>query len=190
MQEEVMPPRTARDALVVELLSDLGRVHDDIKSIPSALKVSMADSLEIVAKAVEEAEQTAGKLSETTQEHIQQAGKTAAFNAGAELTSAIQASLQRTIEPSLQRAATQFNDLEGRIKALSGNVRDAHATRMNYIILISFALAMIVTIGFTSWIAVLSQQTNEANRWFYDEYIAQRAVIDSLPPDIKKKFKK
>lgn len=190
MQEEVMPPRTARDALVVELLSDLGRVHDDIKSIPSALKVSMADSLEIVAKAVEEAEQTAAKLSETTQGHIQQAGKTAAFNAGAELTSAIQASLQRTIDPSLQRAAAQFNDLENRIKTLSGSVRDTHATRMNYIILTGFVLAMLVTIGFSSWIAVLSQQNTQANRWFYDEYVAQREVIDSLPAEIKKRFKK
>ncbi|WP_210814441.1 hypothetical protein, partial [Listeria monocytogenes] len=110
--------------------------------------------------------------------------------AGAELTSAIQASLQRTIDPSLQRAAAQFNDLENRIKTLSGSVRDTHATRMNYIILTGFVLAMLVTIGFSSWIAVLSQQNTQANRWFYDEYVAQREVIDSLPAEIKKRFKK
>lgn len=44
MADELIVPRTARDALMIELLSDLGRVHDDIKAIPGVLKLSIADS--------------------------------------------------------------------------------------------------------------------------------------------------
>jgi hypothetical protein len=66
LSEHEVIPATARDALIIELLSDVGRLHDDIKGIPKMLELSMRDSLDIVADAVEDAEDTALLLQKST----------------------------------------------------------------------------------------------------------------------------
>lgn len=67
MNKENISPRTARDALIIELLGDVGSIHDEIKELPNLLKVSLSESLKMIASAVEEAEKTAEKLKEETQ---------------------------------------------------------------------------------------------------------------------------
>lgn len=181
---------TARDALIVELLSDVGRLHDDIKSIPNILKLSMRDSLDIVADAVEDAEDTALLLQKNTKEIIQATASKAGLDVGIELSSAIHQSLERVFEPALNRATVKIENLEKRIAALSGNIRDTQATRFNYIILAGFVTVAVAMVGAMAWIAVKTQDVDETNKWFYTEYKAQRAVIDTLPPDIKKRFTK
>lgn len=188
MNEEPQVPRTARDALITELLSDLGRVHDDIKSIPVMLKISITDSLEIIAHAVGEAESTAQQLQDAAKASIHATAAHVALEAGSELSNAIHKSLERTFEPALTRATAKVDDLEQRVKSLSGSTRDVHAIRMNYIVLIGFVATTLLMLGAVSWMAVLSHENNVANKWFYDEYKAQRAVIDKLPAEIKRKF--
>lgn len=186
-EHEIIPP-TARDALIIELLSDVGRLHDDIKAIPKMLELSMRDSLDIVADAVEDAEDTALLLQKSTKEVIQATAAKAGVDVGIEMSTAIHQSLERVFEPSLNRASIKIEELEKRILDLSGNIRDTQATRFNYIVLAGFvasALAMVCSMG---WIAVKAQDVNETNKWFYNEYQAQRAVIDTLSPDLKKHF--
>jgi len=55
-------PRTTRDALTIDLLGDLGRVHDQIKALPEALKENLAPSLGALALASKEAQATIGQL--------------------------------------------------------------------------------------------------------------------------------
>lgn len=64
MQEEARAPKTARDALLIELIGDIGILHDQIKSLPEEINQATSGSIEIIANAVEEAEKTASKLSE------------------------------------------------------------------------------------------------------------------------------
>lgn len=190
MNEEPQVPRTARDALITELLSDIGRVHDDIKAIPVMLKISLTDSLEIIANAIGEAESTAQQLQDSAKASIHATAAHLAFEAGSELSNAIHKSLEHTFEPALTRATAKVDDLEQRVKSLSGSVRDAHATRMNYIILIGFVVTTLLMLGAVTWMALLSQENNDANKWFYDEYKAQRAMIETLPAEVKRKFER
>lgn len=184
------PPSTARDALIVELLSDIGRVHDDIKAIPSLLKLSMQDSLDLVADAVEEAEDTAYLLQKNTKEIIQATASKAGIDVGIELSAAIHKSLEKVFEPALNRASVKVELLESRVAALSGNVRDTHALRFNYVILGGFILSSVIMIAAMGWIAMKAQDAEETNKWFYAEYKAQREIIDALPPEFKRKIPK
>lgn len=134
MSELEAVPTTARDALIIELLSDVGRLHDDVKRIPQLLELSMRDSLDIVADAVEDAEDTALLLQETTKEVIQATAAKAGVDVALEMSTAIHQSLERVFEPALQRAAIKIDDLEKRVSALSGNFRDTQASRFNYIV--------------------------------------------------------
>ncbi|MGP5367280.1 hypothetical protein ACTXN4_07375 [Pseudomonas helleri] len=190
MVDDNPTPATARDALVIELLSDVGRLHDDIKAIPKLLELSMRDSLDIVADAVEDAEDTAFLLQKNTKEIIQATASKAGMDVGIELSSAIHQSLERVFEPALNRAAVKIESLEKRITNLSGNVRDTQATRMNYIILSGFVMVTVAMICAMGWIAVKSQDVDDTNKWFYNEYKAQRTIIDTLPAELKKKFSK
>lgn len=188
MVDELIVPRTARDALMIELLSDLGRVHDDIKAIPGVLKLSIADSLEIIARAVEDAETTAQLLQDATKEAIQATSTRVAFEAGSQLTDAIQTSMQRTFEPALTRAASNVDSLEGRLTSVAGKIRETHATRFNFIVLGGLVVALLIMLGAMARVSILAQESSDTNKWFYSEYKSQRAVIDSLPPELRKKF--
>ena len=55
-------PRTTRDALTIDLLGDVGRLHDQIKALPEGLKTSLAPALGAIALASKEAQATIGQL--------------------------------------------------------------------------------------------------------------------------------
>ena len=48
-------PRTTRDALIHELLGDVGRLHDQVKALPDAFKESVTPTLGALALAVKDA---------------------------------------------------------------------------------------------------------------------------------------
>lgn len=191
MNEADLPiASNARDALIAELLGDVGRLQDDVRAIPSLLSLSMSDSLRIVADAVEDAEKTAHSLQTSTKDLIQATSAKAGIDLGIELADAIHRSLHKVFEPALASAACKIESLEAKVTAMSGQVRDAHAVRWNYILLASFvtlALAMVVSLGY---VAVKAQSAQETNKWFWQEYQAQQSVISTLPPDIKRKFER
>lgn len=70
MSQENKTPRTARDALIIELLGDLGVVHDEIKKSPSNIENVLADSIRLVAKSVNDVESSAEKIKIETQEFL------------------------------------------------------------------------------------------------------------------------
>lgn len=55
-------PRTTRDALTIDLLGDVGRLHDQIKALPEGLKTSLAPALGAIALASKEAQATISQL--------------------------------------------------------------------------------------------------------------------------------
>jgi hypothetical protein len=190
VDEENPTPTTARDALMIELLGDVGRLHDDIKAIPKILELSMSDSIRIVADAVEDAEKTALTLQESTKDVIRATTTKASFDVNADLSIAILQALRQTLDPALNRATMKIQEIEERVLKVSGSVRDPHATRFNYVLLAGFIITASIMIGGMTWMAFASQDANETNKWFYNEYKAQRGIIDGLPPDMKKRFAK
>lgn len=58
-------PRTARDALIIELLGDLGSIHDQIKNLPAEIEKAVGGSLTVIADAVEDAEKTTLQLAQS-----------------------------------------------------------------------------------------------------------------------------
>ncbi|KAA3532967.1 hypothetical protein [Pseudomonas savastanoi] len=190
MSQTEKAPATARDALITELLSDVGRLHDDIKSIPKTLELSMRDSIDIVADAVEDAEDTALWLQEETKALIQATTTKAGLDVGIKLSEAIHESLGRVFEPALNRATVKIEQLENRLSALSGNIRDTQATRFNYMMLAGLIMLAAIMLGGMTWLAIESQDVNEVNKWFYDEYKAQNNLLNNIPAAIKEKYKK
>ncbi|WP_440057885.1 hypothetical protein [Pseudomonas fragariae (ex Marin et al. 2024)] len=188
--ENTPPPRTARDAILVEITGDLGRLHDQVAAIPSLLKLSMADSLEIIARAVEEAESTARTLSTDAQASINEQAKLVQFQAGVDLANAIRETLDKTFEPSIQKAQLSLAAFESGLERMSGGMRDKHATRLNYLLATGFAIAVILMLAVVGKLAITAQENNETNKWFYEEYKAQKAFIETLPPDLKRKASK
>lgn len=181
---------TARDALIAELLNDVGRLHDDIKAIPNLMSLSMSDSIRIVADAVEDAEKTAHTLQTSTKDLIQATSAKAGIDLGIELADAIHRSLDKVFEPALNRAAEKIETLEKKVASMSGQVRDTHATRWNYIFLAGFmtlAIVMSVSMGV---VAVKAQNAQETNKWFWQEYQKQQSVIETLPAELKRRFDK
>ncbi|WP_122423056.1 hypothetical protein [Pseudomonas viridiflava] len=181
------PPRSARDAILVELIGDVGRLHDQVEAIPSLLKLSMADSLEIIARAVEEAETTARTLSENAQASINEQAKLVQFQAGVDLANAIRETLDKTFEPSIQKAQVSLATFEDGLARLKGGMRDKHSTRLNYLLGGGFAIAVILMIAVVGKLAITAQDHNDTNKWFYEEYKAQKAFIETLPPELRRK---
>lgn len=66
-------PRTTRDALIHELLGDVGRLHDQVKALPDAFKESVAPTLGALTLAVKDAKgsiKQAGKDEVTAFKHF------------------------------------------------------------------------------------------------------------------------
>jgi len=183
-------PASARDALITELLSDVGNLHDEVKALPKALELSMTDSLLIVANAVDDAEKTAVLLQQSTNELMRAASSKVGIDIGIELASAIHQSLEKVFEPALTRAAMRVETLEKQVTSISSLSRDPQAARLNQIVLAGFVIIAAMTTGILGWTALKAQDVNETNKWFYDEYKFQRSVIDTLPADLKQRFKK
>lgn len=68
-------PRTTRDALIHELLGDVGRLHDQVKALPEAFKGSVAPTLGAVALASNDARKAIKEYGDT--EKVQFANFTA-----------------------------------------------------------------------------------------------------------------
>lgn len=183
-------PASARDALITELLSDVGNLHDEVKALPKALALSMTDSLLIVANAVDDAEKTSLLLQQSTNELMRATSSKVGIDVGIELASAIHQSLEKVFEPALNRAAMRVEKLEKQVASISSTSRDPQAARFNQMVLAGFILMVVMTIGVLGWTALKAQDVNETNKWFYDEYKFQRSVIDTLPADVKQRFKK
>lgn len=189
MNQSEKAPSTVRDALIAELLSDVGRLHDDIKGIPRLLEFSIRDSLDIVADAVEDAEDTALLLQKETKDLIHATTSKVGLDVGLKLSEAIHESLDRVFEPALNRATIKVDQLETRLTALSGNIRDTQATRFNYMMLGGLVLLAAIMLSGMTWLAIKSQDVNETNKWFYQEFKAQNNLLEKIPAGIKDKYK-
>ncbi|RMP93522.1 hypothetical protein ALQ14_200036 [Pseudomonas savastanoi pv. glycinea] len=47
-----------------------------------------------------------------------------------------------------------------------------------------------IMLGGMTWLAIESQDVNETNKWFYEEYKAQNNLLSNIPAAIKERYKK
>ncbi|GAB7401388.1 hypothetical protein OUHCRE2_48470 [Enterobacter asburiae] len=135
MQEEARAPKTARDALLIELIGDLGVLHDQIKSLPEEINQATAGSIEIIANAVEEAEKTASKLSENIDQKKE----------------AVLADLKASVKQTLdEHAVSVFAELEGKVNTLqtrisSFELSDPKSRRLNIVLACTLAFSLVLS---------------------------------------------
>ncbi|NJC99491.1 hypothetical protein [Candidatus Erwinia dacicola] len=146
MQDEIRAPKTARDALLIELIGDLGVLHDNIKSLPEAINQATAGSIETIANAVEEAEKTASKLSESIEQKKE----------------AVLADLKTSVKQTLdEHAVSVFSELEDKVNGLQKRIAtfelsDPKSRRLN--IILSCTLAVSLLLSGTAIFAVYSAE--------------------------------
>lgn len=146
MQDEIRAPKTARDALLIEMIGDLGVLHDNIKSLPEAINQATAGSIETIANAVEEAEKTASKLSESIEQKKE----------------AVLADLKTSVKQTLdEHAVSVFSELEDKVNGLQKRIAtfelsDPKSRRLN--IILSCTLAVSLLLSGTAIFAVYSAE--------------------------------
>lgn len=151
MQEESRVPKTARDALLIELLGDLGLIHDQIKALPEDIQKATEASLEILAKSVEAAEETAVTLAETIEQKKEV------------VISELKLSVRQTLN---EHAATVFSELENNVNNLQSRISafelaDPKSRRLNLIL--SCALVVTLILSSSAIFAVYSAAKSTIN---------------------------
>lgn len=181
MNKENISPRTARDALIIELLGDVGSIHDEIKELPNLLKVSLSESLKMIADAVEEAEKTAEKLKEETQAVLVASSQAQLHQVQENIGELVKSSVDTAVEKSLSGAQAEIQTLEDRIYSATAGIKKHNPAIMNYVLAIMMT-AMIVTMLFSTiylWGEV--HEAREAARYAERNLSIAGSALNTLP---------
>ncbi|WP_174889528.1 hypothetical protein [Candidatus Williamhamiltonella defendens] len=181
MNKENISPRTARDALIIELLGDVGSIHDEIKELPNLLKVSLSESLKMIASAVEEAEKTAEKLKEETQAVLAASSQAQLHQVQENIGKLVKSSIDTAVEKSLSGAKAEIQTLEDRIDSATAGIKKHNPAIMNYVLAIMMT-AMIVTMLFSTiylWGEV--HEAREAARYAERNLSIAGSALNTLP---------
>ncbi|UDJ88588.1 hypothetical protein [Erwinia amylovora] len=181
--------RTARDALIIELLGDVGLLHDEIKKLPGTLKNSLSDSMRLIALSVEESEKTAQQLKNETELAI----KSMHENHMNDLEKESKFFLQETVMKTLNAEMTKTAELTQNIRNTLNSYPDAFRPRAPLGPLLALsALVMAAVIGSNYFSWKMYERNDELRRnvsQVYMIYEQQQKVIQTLPPEYRKKFK-
>ncbi|WP_340621871.1 hypothetical protein [Xenorhabdus siamensis] len=180
MQDEERIPRTARDALIIELLGDLGIVHDKIKNLPEDIDKAISGSLNLVAKAVEDAENTASLLAKGIDTKKESVIK--------DIDTAVKNCLDK-------HAAKTFSDIDEKVKSLqhkinSFDLTDPKGRRLSFIL-----ATTIVLITIFSGVAIYGVYTganyriDELNQIIFAQEKKERRGLSALSPQAKEQYK-
>lgn len=135
MHDESRVPKTARDALLIELIGDIGVLHDQIKSLPEEINQATAVSIETIANAVEEAEKTASTLSQNIEQKKEM------------VLTDLKASVKQTLD---EHAASVFSELEDKVNGLQKRIAtfelsDPKSRRLNIVLACTLAFSLLLS---------------------------------------------
>ncbi|WGL99923.1 hypothetical protein QE177_15520 (plasmid) [Arsenophonus sp. aPb] len=163
MDEKEPNPRSARDALMIELIGDLGRVNDQITALPSDIKNAVEGSLRLIADAVEQTEKSAKEVLEK---------------------------FQAEIKSSADNEADNFKQKMA-INERTTMLSEKHHTKTHNLSVIMAFLVIFNTLFCGCMLGFLfySQQKYEEKMENYaDAYQIQQAAIANLPEKIQQQF--
>ncbi|MBE5254660.1 hypothetical protein [Mixta mediterraneensis] len=182
-------PRTARDALIIELLGDLGAVHDEIKRLPVNLKGSLRESLDHIANSVEEAEKTAQALRRDTENALKAVSELQVEKLDKETRTVIEECFSRAVGNEIQKTekiATNLQDTLQKFPSYFGN----QYKKLCYL----FAAITVLVILLSGWgmttLYLQSKNWEQRSVGIFEAYQEQQKIIMSLPDDVRNKFRK
>lgn len=179
MQDEEKTPRTARDALLIELLGDLGIIHDLIKNLPAEIDGAVSGSIKVLADAVEDAENTALKLSTGIDAHTKKAIK--------DINEAVKSSLD-------QYASETFSDMEENVKMLQHRINhfelaDPKSRRLSFILSASLIIVSLFSAAAMFGIyAGTNAKVEELNLIITSQDAKERRGLAALPPQAREQY--
>ena len=183
-------PRTARDALIIELMGDIGVLHDEIKKLPVTLKESLHDSLKVIANAVEESEKTALLLKNETELSIKSMSEMHRHGLEKDTKLFIQESVMKTLNTEVAKTAELTQNIRNTLNSYPDAFRPK-APLGTLLALSAVVLVAVIGSSFFGW--KMYQQNAELNRnviKVYTIYEQQQKVIQSLPAEYRNKFPK
>lgn len=182
-------PRTARDALIIELLGDIGAVHDEIKQLPKNLKGSLRESLELIADSVEQAEKTAQALQIDTQNNLKAASELQAEKLSKDTRTVIEESFSKAIASEIgktEKIALNLQDTLQRFPSYFGN----QYKKLCYLMAAIMALVILLCgFGMTA-LYLQSKSWEQRSVGIFSAYQEQQKIIMSLPDNERAKFRK
>lgn len=134
-QEESRIPKTAREAYIIELIGDLGVVHDMIKTLPEEINQATAGSLELIAQSVEEAEKTASELVKGVERQ-----KDIVLD---NFKEAVKSSLDEYAKETLAELEKSVTRLQNRIEQVE--IADPKSRKINFILSITLAVTLVLS---------------------------------------------
>lgn len=159
-------------------------VSDAIESLPSALE----KSVEIIAAAVEEAENTTGKLVAETKSNMYALAKLELEGVHQRIGVAIEKSVDEALGKSVVRLKSELSAIEGKVKSVASSYRDKRAMTL----CIALASGLVVLMSFFGVGLYMLYKAGDDNRkaadFWRDEYSQQQRIINTLPPALKKQF--
>ncbi|AGN33460.1 hypothetical protein PflA506_p0064 (plasmid) [Pseudomonas fluorescens A506] len=155
-----------------------------IEGIPKVLE----SSLNIIADAVEEAEQSAVLLSTETKALIAALAKVELDSAHRRITDAVERSADSAVTSSLQRVQGEVVKLEASLRTIGANPNGKKTLRAN-MLLAGAILGLVIFFSAASYVLYDIGVDNRmsANYW-RSQYSTQQDVIGTLPPTYKKLF--
>ncbi|PII85128.1 hypothetical protein BL250_12505 [Erwinia sp. OLTSP20] len=182
-------PRTARDALIIELLGDIGAVHDEIKQLPKNLKGSLRESLELIADAVEQAEKTAQELQRETQSNLKAVSELEIEKLNKETRSVIEESFSKAINDEMhktEKIALNLQDTLQKFPSYFGN----QYKKLCYLMAAILVLVIFVCgFGMTA-LYLQSKSWEQRSVGIFNAYQEQQKIIMTLPDNERNKFRK
>jgi len=182
-------PKTALDALIVELLGDIGAVHDEIKQLPVNLKGSLRESLDLIANSVEDAEKTVKALQLETQNNLSAASKLQVETLNNETRAVIEDLFTKVVSDEIrktERVAINLQDTLNRFPSYLGN----QYKKMCYVMGALMALVIVICCIGMGALFIQSQSWEKRSVAIFNAYQEQQKIILTLPDNMREKFRK
>lgn len=188
MQDNTGSSRTARDALIIELLGDLGKVHDEVKNLPSNVESALIDTIKIIADSAEKLESSAETTKNETQAALAALSQKELEITKTKITDTVNESIDEAIKSSLAKANSDIVQLENKIQSLSGNLRDKFTSWMLLVALVLFCI-LISVFGMTMyWMYTDAQKNKNYANYIYEKYTNQTDAINQLPKSVQQQI--
>lgn len=179
MQDDIKSPRTARDALLIELLGDLGLINDKIKTLPTEISEAIHGSLSIVIKAVEDAEHTATLLSKSIDIKKDSAIK--------DIDEAVKNSLNQHVENTFSSMDEKVKKLQHKINTF--DLVDPKSRRLSLILSITVIFITIISSAAVFGIYTSSiNEIDELNQIISIQDTTMKKGLSALSPQAKEQY--
>ncbi len=184
MENENALPKKARDALLIEILGDVGRLQDQIKSLPVEVQQAINESLKVVALAVEETENTAKDVLSEFRTEMENAAKVETESFKNSLSNTI----DETLNNKLKDCSEKIDHLKNKAENLSEYVRDKKGHTITIFLCSICLIISLFALGSLYFIFDNSKKQEAKENLYLRAYQTNNEVMKRMPTSVQKKF--